>query len=244
MRYRSTTVPWAWSIAFGATLLLAAALAAQDAPSARSSPHRPRYVGYKFVWPEFEPGAAERGDADEPGIADMGADWSHEMELRAKVDRTEFRQAERISVLCKAINVSGANHIWLPPFHPLDRYLQARVRVFDSKGKLRPMTEFYKHEGRQRVPLYGMAGAMVNGSSINPGVTFRTDVVPNLIYDMTQPGDYWILVEIPFGASFGQRNASELFFVRAQPIKVTVKGEVLDLDTMPRMIQEPPEKPR
>lgn len=243
MRDRSMPGRLAWAAVLSATLLLVASLAAQDTPPGRTTTQRPRYVGYKFVWPEFEPGAVERGEADEPDIANMGADWSHEMELRVSVDRTEFRQAERISVMGKAVNVSGANYIWLPPFHPLDRYLQARVRVFDSKGKLRPMTEFYKHEGRERVPLYGMAGAMVNGGSLSPGVTFRTDLVPNLIYDMTRPGEYWILVEIPFGASFGLGHASELFFVRAQPIKVKVKGEVLDLDSMPRMLQEPPGKP-
>ena len=244
-----------WWTVCSATLFLGASLAAQDTPSGDAKPQRrarpddpevPHYALGKFVWPEFSPGAVERGEADEPDIANLGADWSYEMELRLTVDRTEFRQAERIRILCYATNVSGANHIWLPPFHPLDRYLQARVRVFDSKGKLRPMTEFYKHEGRERVPLGGGAGAMVSGCSLNPGVSFRTDLVPNLIYDMTQPGDYWILVEIPLASSFPHHAGHEgkLFFLRAQPMKVRVNAEVLDLNDMPRMIKVPPEKPR
>lgn len=232
-----------WLAVFNAAFLVGGSSAGLNAQSSRNAATPRAKASEKiptpevvdgFIWPELKPGVAARGEADEPDIANMGADWSNEVELRASVDHTEFDQLDRIRVVCEATNASGQNHIWMPPFHPLDHYLRLRVRVFDSRGKLLPMTEFYKHEGRVRV--WEPGGNSSGGGSLNPGETLRMEVEPNIIYDMTRPGDYWILVEMPLGASF-VRPGEGLFFIRAQPMKVKVKPEALDFSHTPKIIR-------
>jgi hypothetical protein len=209
-------------------LVVATVGAQQAGPKAGSSPatkregerkERPRHLPPER--PEFQPGGAERGDADEPTIAEMGADWSHEVELRAVVDRHEFRQLQRIHVKCDVKNVSGQGQVTIPAIDPGQRYLRMRVRVFDPKGHLVPMTEFYKHEGRTSEPRISGGGNTLAGFLTSP---FRIDVIPNIVYDMTRPGEYWILVEMALNAAYPPESKG-WFYVRANPIKVRVTPE-------------------
>lgn len=209
--------------------LIVATIGAQQAGSHSSPvPRLNREIGRKESSthlpperPEFQPGGAERGDADEPTIAEMGADWSHEVELRAAVDRHEFRQLRPIIVRCEVKNVSGQRQFTLPSVAPGDRYLRMRVRVFDRKGHLVPMTEFYKHEGREAEPRIGGAENAFTGFLASP---FRIDVIPNAVYDMTRPGEYWILVEMALNTAYPP-NQNGWFYVRANPIKVKITPE-------------------
>ncbi len=220
------------------TLFVGVLLFAQDSkPTRRSPPGDPGAVevikptsqpGGRYLLlarPEFQPGAIERGEADEPGIAAMGADWSNEVELRAKLDRTEFRQLQRIHMRCEVTKVNEERQYWVPPVAPRDRYLKMRVRVFDAKGKLVPMTEFYKHEGRDPEVWIGGGGSTMGGFLRS---RVEIDVIPNLIYDMTRPGEYWVLVEMQLNASYPPTYESA-FYVRAAPIRIKVLPEVYRL---------------
>lgn len=180
---------------------------------------------YPPIRTEFKPGAAERGEADEPDIATMGVDWSRKVEIRATVDRKEFRQLQRVRVDLDVKNVSGRRFWW--PAAGNNRYLSPRIRVFDIKGKLVPMTQFYKNEGRE------IRSQRLQDSSSGPldsGKSFRVDLVPNLIFDMTRPGEYWVLVELLLRDSFPPDSKENTFFyARAKPIKVKVTPEVYQL---------------
>lgn len=221
---RSATV----ALGLAATLVMGTVLFGQDTKPARRPPMSAEEINDLMLShrllrrPEFQPGRAERAVADEPTIAEMGADWSHGVELRAKVDRTEYRQLQRIHVRCEATNVSGRAGIGLPPLDPWDRYLRMRVRVFDAKGKLVPLTEYYKHEGRQ---TRTGVGATLSSFENHMDSRLRIDVIPNLVYDMTRPGDYWVLVEMQL-ASPDRPSPKNDFYARARPIKVKVLPEV------------------
>ncbi len=197
------------------------AISARELPSDGEQRVRPRNLMPER--PEFRPDGAERGKADEPKIAEMGADWSHEVEIRAVVDRHEYRQLQRIHVKCEVKNVSGQSHVFVQGVPPGDRYLFLRVRVFDTKGHLVPMTEYYKHEGREVVWSPG-GGGNTMGGFLNASSFFRVELIPNLVYDMTRPGEYWILVEMPLNTGY-PFESKEWFYVRANPIKVKVRPE-------------------
>jgi hypothetical protein len=188
---------------------------------------------------EFQPGAVEKGEADEPEIASMGDDWSNGVEVRASIDRKEFRQLQRIRVVAEIKNVSD-RHLWIPPSAG-NRYLNTRVRVFDVKGKLVSMTQFYKNEGR-RPEVSGMSNGSA-GFSFNPKTSLHIDVIANLIFDMTRPGEYWVLFEMPVGSTFSPKPGMEgLFYARAAPIKIKVLPEPIRI--LPDRIDVPdPDRP-
>jgi hypothetical protein len=169
--------------------------------------------------PEFRPGAPERGEADEPDVASLRDDWSGGVEVRVSIVRREFRQLQRIHVVAEVKNVSG-RHLWLPPCAG-NPYLSTRVRVFDAKGKLVPMTQFYKNEGRGPGVIGMSSGAA--GLAFNPKQSLSVDIIANLIYDMTRPGEYWVLFEMPVGPLYTPRPGQEgIFYARAAPIKVKI----------------------
>lgn len=192
-----------------------------------------RTVSNSFIRTEFQAGALDRREADEPDIADLGADWSRGLEVTASVDRKEFRQLQRVRVICKTKNVSEG-HLWRPVCGA-NRYLETRIRVFDIRGKLVPMTDFYNNEGRWPVTIGG--GAPL--SAINPGDSSQIDLVPNLIYDMTRPGEYWVLVEFPFFSSSPPDHKEGFLYARAEPIKVKVVPEPLVFRPGPNSVPEP-----
>lgn len=171
--------------------------------------------------PDSQPLVVLQGRGDEPGIARMEADASHGVEVKAEIDRAEFRQLQPIRVIAEAKNVSG-RHRRLPPFWN-NRYLLTRVRVFDRRGKLVPKTRFYESEGRLPDPFGTMQDAA--NVSFQPGASFRLDLIPNLIYDMTRPGDYWVLVETPMFKSLDGPDSDEIVYARAKPLKVKVVAE-------------------
>lgn len=158
---------------------------------------------------------------DEPGIAQMETDWSHGVMVKAESDRTEFRQLQRIRVIAEVKNISDT-HRWLPP-SGINRYRLTRIRVFNGKGEALPKTQFYEHEGAG-LGVIGMTSGAA-GSAFTSGASFRVDLIANLVYDMTRPGDYWIVVEIPMAHSLrGPRNG-EMLYARAKPLKVKVLPE-------------------
>jgi hypothetical protein len=188
----------------------------------------PRHPSFR---PEFDPAAIARGEADELDIAKLDADWSHGIELRATVDRTEFRQHQRIRVVTRLKNTWDRRWFSLVPCSMEDHYLGVRVRVFDTNGKLVPMTEYYKHEGSEH--MFRVGEGLIGGN-MGPDRDTRTDVIPNLVYDMTRPGEYWILVERECGAMIPPApKGKDLFYVRAKPIKVKVKSDLEALVILP-----------
>lgn len=169
---------------------------------------------------EFTPGAVERGEADEPEISRFGDDWSNEVEVRTSVEQTDFRQLQRVRVTVEVRNVSG-RHFWLPSTGG-NVYAANRVRVFSAKGKLVPMTRFYKNEGHMS-DLFNRGNPV---SALNPGESRRFVLIPNLVYDMTRPGDYWLLIEVPFLPNLPPVSGMKsILYARAKPIKVKVVRE-------------------
>jgi len=172
---------------------------------------------------EFTPGAIERGEADEPEISQFGDDWANEVEVRIKAVKTEFQPLERIHVTVDVTNVSG-RLFWLLSGGG-NVYARTRVRVFSPKGKLIQMTRFYKTEGHTSDP-FNSRGAGV--TAFMAGTSHSIHLVPNLIYDMTRPGDYWVLVEIPFlPTTLPPPTGTKITYARARPFKVKIQREPL-----------------
>ncbi len=171
--------------------------------------------------PDFQPDAIGRGEADEKEIAGMGADGSHGVSLMARVYRTEHRHTHHHRREQHG-ETSGDNEFWFPPANPGDRYLMARVRVFDAEGRLVPMTEFYKNEVQDPRAAIQEGPAATGWHIVSPAFL---DLIPNLVYDMTRPGEYWILVEMQANST-RIRGIQGAFYARAKPIKVKVLPEV------------------
>lgn len=220
------------TLALAASIALHGAVWGDDRSSSASPPaprRRPATLDSQdpAFRPEFDPAKVARGEADEPDIARMEAAWSHGLELRATVDRTEFRQLQRIRVVTRLRSTADSRWGTLVPCSMEDRYIGTRIRVFNSSGKLVPMTEYYKHEGRRHA--FHVGGGMIGGN-FGPNQDSRKDLIANLVYDMTRPGDYWILVEEECGVMVPPpAKGEELFYLRARPIKVKILPEVLHM---------------
>ena len=68
-----------------------------------------------------------------------------------------------------------------------------QLKVFDAKGLLVRRTRY----GESDVKYRGLrVGGGVSGSTLNPGEQRSGDLIANLIFDMTSPGEYTVLVEL------------------------------------------------
>ena len=199
----------------------------------KPGPTVPMPVPKDFV---SRPPAPRNTQNDEPGIARMEADSSQGVMVKANLDRTEFRQLQRIRVIAEVENIANT-HRWLPP-SGINRYRLARIRVFNDKGEALPKTQFYEYEGAGLGVVGQTSGAA--GSAFNPGASFRVDLIPNLVYDMTRPGEYWILVEIPMAHSLRGPGKNGMLYARAKPLKVRVLPEP---ETAPGTFVPDPDRP-
>ena len=115
--------------------------------------------------------------------------------------KKEFKQLEPIPLEIVVTNLSSSQAATIGGgYAPECEYRVVRIRVFDAKGDLLPETRWQSYNVK-----YG--GYQVGGSSLDRTLRFkiekgkevRSDVLANLAYDMTSPGEYSILVEFPTG---------------------------------------------
>ena len=169
--------------------------------------------------PEFSTAAIERGEADERGIGRMEADATDGVEVTATVERAELQPLQPLRTLAVVKNVSRSR--WRIAREGSNPYLMARVRVFDTRGKLLPPTRFYQVNGRTMNEVGGGANIFA-GTGLDPGDSLHLDLIPNLLYDMTMPGEYWVLVEFKIESPGAYGVLKGTGMARAKPIKVKV----------------------
>lgn len=191
-------------------------------PDESKTPRWPVYDTPKAARAEFRPGAIERGEADEPDIARMGADSTDGVAVKSVVFQTQLRQLEAVRLTADVKNVSSLQCVI--PMSGSNPYLSARVRVFDTRGKLLPVTRFYQLDGKCMNEVGGGLNLFA-GAHLDPGQSFRVDLVPNLLYDMSLPGEYWVLVEFDVHFQYGRPNGGRLGTARARPVKVRVVAD-------------------
>jgi hypothetical protein len=151
-----------------------------------------------------------------------------EFEVTATIAKTDYAVLEPIRIAVAARNVSG-HPVEVPPigYQPQAAYRAFRVLVFDVDGKLAAKTRFHTYD--MRVKGFEVGGHLI-GYLLEDGHQSFGTVVANLMYDLTSPGEYTILIEFPCG---------ERVDVGGQTIRRVAQSAELKV----RVIEEPPSLP-
>lgn len=143
------------------------------------------------------------------GRADESGDHPPGLEVVVSAANGEVPQVTPIEVTIKAVNRSDSAYYTKPDIDPLDRF---EVEV-SQDGKAVSKTRFAQYrEGRSPDHLPGKAHL-----KLRPSQRLEYKCYPNLVYDMTTPGDYTIRVGLPY-ADVKTRE----FVAWSKPIKVKV----------------------
>lgn len=145
------------------------------------------------------------------------------VDVRLAKPEATFAILEPIRLHVVAHNVS--DHTPMAIFNTAGRFSEEcnrrfPTKVFDGKGLLARRTRYGEFDVKFRgLPI----GGGINGSTLNPGHEDTGDLVANLIFDMTSPGDYTILVEYPcYPTNAYDDNTERPVIAQSEPIKVKV----------------------
>lgn len=144
----------------------------------------------------------------------------------ATVEKGEYRPMEPIRVSVQARNVS--NRQLLMPGRsgatPEAYYRIFRVRVLDDRNSPVPTTRFHDLNVRfKNLPIGGSNGSA--GVNLAPEESRKGEVIANLVYDMTAPGVYSILIEFETIDPAAPAGAPNSRVARSAPIRVQVLEE-------------------
>ncbi len=131
------------------------------------------------------------------------------MTVHVTASKREYRPLEPIELDIVIENVSKKEHIKMQMDWAV--YPTIKIAVTDEVGRVVPKTEYLKYVGGTS----GTTGIMAGG-------TYRPKLLANLVNDMTAPGEYSIIVKVPF---WSNANADFWRMGESEPIKVKVRGE-------------------
>ncbi len=152
-----------------------------------------------------------------PSDEDFNLAITDTLAVRASVQKDALSQLDPIIVSVEVKNISD-NHRWLPSFNNV--YLDYKLQVLDKDGKLLPKTLFRRFEASTVGYVGASAGSA--GRAFAPGDTVRAELIPNLVYDMTRPGTYTIVVYVPTAPLSGP-GISGPVFARSDTLRVVVR---------------------
>ena len=132
----------------------------------------------------------------------------------------EIRNSSRYSLETYGFGIPG------PPF---------AVTVFDETMREVPKTRYYHadFERSKSAPLMNMP------SPVRPGGSATSVLIANWPYDMTAPGRYSIVINLPYQVWPAREEATELFYVKSDPVRVEVRGDPMELLTQKELPIEP-----
>ncbi len=149
-------------------------------------------------------------------LAQDQAEIRRRVKIHPWTTKNRFRILEPIRVHFDFLNRSHATMI-LSPSHDMHRVFEIQAR--DSSGKEVPKTRYSR----------GLSAAFPTGSDLSelpPSLESGTyTLVANLVYDLTEPGEYTLSVKIPFRTEepFGELPLARRFWMaESDPIKVVV----------------------
>ena len=152
--------------------------------------------------------------------------------------KDQFQPLEPITLIVTARNTTEG-HGWIPPagYFPEGLYRVFHVLVYDRKGNLLPRTRYGDLDVRYRgLEIGSSMGGM--GCDFAPGSQIRGELVANLVYDMTSPGLYTVLVEVPTASYTEVDGFKRRIYAQSKPIKVLV---VADPPRIPDLSDSKPE---
>lgn len=173
-------------------------------------------------------GADSLADPDRLDTASDPRRITQDVILTATVDKKEFETLEPITLTVRAKCVGGSVRLPAAGYPPAAEYRTFHIRVFDASGQLLPKTRYHTFDVRYR----GFPVGLSNGSAgidFNPGKEYVGAPVANLVYDMTSPGKYTILVEFPMYRDRMVDGQAVPLVAQAEPIQVEVLAEPLRL---------------
>jgi len=141
--------------------------------------------------------------------------------------RFQFKPLERIPLFVQAKNVSDRTIYGSSTGDlPISFYRTFRLRVFDSNGELVPKTRYHTIDVKYRgFPVGGGLGII---GQYQPGQVTMGEVFPNLVYDMTSPGRYTILIEFPT-----RRTET----IDGETVPIVGQSEPIELEVVPEPAQ-------
>jgi len=174
-------------------------------------------------------GGGENDRHDEPmrlATAQDARRITDDVKVTATVSEAAFRPLEPIRLDVEAENVSTRslvlhNHGYLPKAP----YRRFRILVFDDQGKRLPRTRYYTIDVPQRVVPLNLS--RFGSWSFDPGEFIKGKLVANLVYDMTSPGDYAIIVEFP---------TDQTREIEGEEVSVVAQSEAIPV----RVVADPP----
>jgi hypothetical protein len=143
--------------------------------------------------------------------------------VRVVKPTAEFTPLEPIRLEVMARNVSDHEFFSLAMTgsFPYDHYRRFPIKVFDSKGLLVPRTRYGDFDIKWRGTPIGSGGGGT-GSMFNSGMEDRGELIANLVFDMTSPGEYTILVEFRGGGYTRIDGVEAPIVAQSEPVKVKV----------------------
>ncbi len=163
-------------------------------------------------------------------VSDLGR-ITQDVTVDVSVSKVEFVPLEPIALDVRARNLT--DHVIFGPvagFSPLGDYRTFRIKVFDRDGRLLPKTRYQEIDVTTRgFPL----GASLGGAlHLLPGHDVRRQLCANLVYDMTSPGEYTILVEFPTNSTVTIDGKAVPVVARSKSLDVLVVAEPPRLPTV------------
>jgi hypothetical protein len=134
----------------------------------------------------------------------------HNFQMTLRASQPEFAQLSPVEITVDGLNRDDSVYQFSAKPDPFDRF---EIRVYQNKEPV-SMTRF--GQIREHWENFRVAGSAY--LEIRPGERFEYSFYPNLVYDMTRPGEYTISVSLPCV----NRKTGHPDVRLAEPIKVKV----------------------
>lgn len=180
-------------------------------------------VALSFVLVASTVGNAQSDDKAAPPSDSKKGLGILEVDVQVVKASAEFAVLEPIWLKVVARNVSQHRSVArnLSGRSPETDYRTFPIKVYDAKGQPVPRTRYGDYDLKWRGLPVGSGGGGAY-SLINPGKEVRGELVANLAFDMSSPGDYTIIVEFPMLLPAELDDGKGPAVAQSKPIKVRV----------------------
>jgi hypothetical protein len=144
------------------------------------------------------------------------------IEVRPAKPEARFAVLEPIKLKVVARNISDHSAMvvdWGGGKYEEECHRTYQLKVFDANGLLVRRARYGESDVKYRG---SRVGGGVSGSCLNPGKQLSGDLIANLIFDMTSPGDYTVLVEVRCYPTEAYLYDERPLIAQSEPIAVKV----------------------